>query len=297
MGLHTIGAVSNEAIALLSQTRDSPTPVSVAVVVVSGQACQLIKTLSRDTWVVARPVWPDSLPISGGRVKFNLEWFNQYLDPIRPWLGYINSVQFVNEVWPGNKVTDRQILADFRDFYWDLGRACADRGIGYTVLDLAAGNMADDRHAEWGEINQFEIMAPMLEWISRNGGVLMYHPYNPLIPQHVYNPMHEPEQWVLRPVHWLRQIPTLRCIGGESLVPEWKDASGRDAVLPANSAEVLDMVKKVDGLWTGAIVAKRIRQEQFIGFAPFTDLPGQRWKDFNMQPHQTALIPYLRGER
>lgn len=291
-GVHTIGALSNNAIQLLKDCQAAGAPVSSITLVVCPQAARLVKFLSPGTLTIARPVWPDSLPMESGRVKFSREWFESYLDPIRPWLEYIDVVKFVNEKWPGNKCADRQILADFRDFYWDLGRACADRGIGYTVLDLAAGNMADDRHAP-KEINQFEIMAPMLDWISRHGGILNYHCYNPLDPARVYDPTFEPENWVLRPVHWLQRIPTLRCVGVESLVPEWKDLSGQDARLPSDSGEVIRMVRQVDELWAGAIRSGRIRDEQWIGHDPFTDVAGERWKNYNMEPHQPALAQYL----
>lgn len=278
---------------MLTRCAAAGTPVPCAVVVISAQAAAEIKARSPKTYVVVRPVWPDSYPTEGGRVKFRQDWFDAYLAPVRGWLQYIDAVQFINEQWCGNG-TGGAPLEDLRDFYTALIRASRDAGTRCTVLDLAAGNMDDDRGARArGVPDQFAVMRPMLELAAAEQCPLMYHPYNPLVPEYVYQPLHDPENWVLRPVHWLERVPGLKCIGGESLVPEWRDASGRDARLPGDTAQVIDMIRKVDALWTGAIRAGRIKQEQWLGHSPFTANGGERWSAYEMNSHLAAQAEYL----
>jgi hypothetical protein len=275
---------------MLKRCADAGAPVPVAVIVVSGQAAAHVKALSPKTYTVVRPVWPDYYPMQDGRVRFSQAWFDSFLAPVRPWLQHIDAVQFVNEMWCGNDVSDHR-LTDLRDFYMALIRASRAAGTRCTVLDLAAGNMSDARFAP--EPDQFGVMRPMLQLAAAEDCPVNYHCYNGLTPQGVYDPDHDPETWVLRPVYWLERVPGLKCVGGESLVPEWKDSSGRDAVLPGDSGAVVAMIRKVDNLWNGAIRSGRIAASQWLGHCPFTDNAGERWKNYDMRSHLAAQAEYL----
>lgn len=282
-GAHTIGSTSDALRTMILNCKTAGKPLASLLSVIDASIFQWTKQVSPETITINRPLWPDNYPTEGGRIKFNQGWFDSNIAPTQAYLPFIDYIQFVNEKWPGNDASG-QILQDIANFYIDLMNACNKIGKHCTVLDLAPGNMADDRHAP--EPDQFSVMKPMLQKASAEGHVLNYHMYNDL--ENGLDPASRKYAFAMRWVKWVKEIPGLKMLGGEALVGEWGGS-----VLPSDSNQVVGMMNTIDGMIEYEISQGNIKREQMIGYNGFTGNPGDRWKNFNMEPHYPAQTKYL----
>lgn len=227
IGVHALGKMGREVDAenAVVACRAKGRPVPAATVTLNPLLAVRIKTLSPETFVVARHM---TLPIQYHPPDY--QWsaqnvFDAFWPELAQAAGVVDAFQFANEWLPGleRSATDQQIsdfvafYDKFCGFYYDLAALCSKKNIRCTIGDFAVGHPPLWIPAV--ERMTFDLLDATCGALGHVANYHMYSPYTSVNPHGNDSLSVDADNWAM---HWLKmRRPGVRWIMGEL---GWGDA-------------------------------------------------------------------------
>lgn len=277
-GLHVVGNPPSGFYNMLSRLHHAGKPVPFILTVANGIAAS-IKAASPQTIVAVR-TYPDEPRTPQGVLRDGADYFNEKWAALSADRGIADYFVFTNEWFTNGPNTPERVsyVEQVCNFFLDIMKCAEKEGVKVSIMDLAVGNMCDEREVD--KSNDLAILHPAFRHAEEHGHALNYHMYADA--NDIYNLRSNADWYAMRWVNWLKRYPGLRVFGGES--------GFYDAGAVYKSPEhTIGMMRDLDGLIHEAISRGEIRPEQIIGHAWWTLGDNYVWSKHNFE---SALSDY-----